>query len=383
MRLFQGTPCRRSRIKNKENAYEELSDAEKVGQCWDRRCYEMSVIYQAPEQKGELGMKKYMGLIVLMTLVMAGISGLASSASAKDFEMVYIPKLVGIPWFNEQEKGLKDYAAEAGGLKVTVVGAPDPDPASQARILEDAIAKKPDCIMVVPNDTASLEPIMKKGMDAGILMMAQEGMSMHNMVADVEFMIIDGVGKTMAEGLIKAVGPKGGYAIMVGSLTVEMHNLWADAVVKYLDENYPDMKQVTSRVEGSESVEKAHDKTLELVKAYPELVGIVYIGSLGGIGGAQAVEEKGLEDRLAVIAMSLPSQAQPYLEDGYMKACFIGHPYKIGKDSAYIAKQLLDGVRPEEITALPESGDVTLNGKVFLFDSFREVTAENADSFGF
>ncbi len=343
----------------------------------------MSVIYQAPEQKGELGMKKYMGLIVLMTLVMAGISGLASSASAKDFEMVYIPKLVGIPWFNEQEKGLKDYAAEAGGLKVTVVGAPDPDPASQARILEDAIAKKPDCIMVVPNDTASLEPIMKKGMDAGILMMAQEGMSMHNMVADVEFMIIDGVGKTMAEGLIKAVGPKGGYAIMVGSLTVEMHNLWADAVVKYLDENYPDMKQVTSRVEGSESVEKAHDKTLELVKAYPELVGIVYIGSLGGIGGAQAVEEKGLEDRLAVIAMSLPSQAQPYLEDGYMKACFIGHPYKIGKDSAYIAKQLLDGVRPEEITALPESGDVTLNGKVFLFDSFREVTAENADSFGF
>jgi simple sugar transport system substrate-binding protein len=187
----------------------------------------------------------------------------------------------------------------------------------------------------------------------------------------------------MAEGLIKAVGPKGGYAMMVGSLTVEMHNLWADAVEKYLAENYPEMKQVTSRVEGSESVGKAHDKTLELVKAYPELVGIIYIGSLGGIGGAQAVEEKGIEDKVAVIAMSLPSQAKPYLEDGSMKACFIAHPYKIGKDSAYIAKQLLDGVKPEDITSLPEAGEVNLDGKVFLFDSFREVTVENADSFGF
>lgn len=326
-------------------------------------------------------MKKYAGLIVSSVLVMLVFS--VGSALAKDFELVYIPKLVGIPWFNEQEKGLKDYAKEAGGLKITVVGAPDPDPASQARILEDAIAKQPDAIMVVPNDTASLEPIMKKGMDAGILMMAQEGMSMQNMVADVEFMIIDGVGKTMADGLVKAVGTEGGYAIMVGGLTVEMHNLWADAVVKYLEDNYPNLKRVTSRLEGSESVEQAHDKTLEVMKAYPDLKGIVYIGSLGGIGGAQAVEEKGAQDKMAVIAMSLPSQAKPYLEDGTMKACFIGHPYKIGKDSAFIAKQLLDGTKPEDIKTLPEAGEVTLNGKVFLFDSFREVTAENADSFGF
>jgi simple sugar transport system substrate-binding protein len=325
-------------------------------------------------------MKRLLVLVVFVLVLVLSVG----SAFAKEFELVYIPKLVGIPWFNEQEKGLKDYAKEAGGLKITIMGAPDPDPAQQARILEDAIAKKPDCIMVVPNDTASLEPIMKKGMDAGILMMAQEGISMKNCVADVEFMIIDGVGKTMSDGLVKAIGTKGGYAIMVGGLTVEMHNLWADAAVKYLAANYPDLKQVTSRLEGSESVQISHDKTLEVMKAYPDLKGIIYIGSLGGIGGAQAVEEKGAKDKMAVIAMSLPSQAKPYLESGAMKACFIGHPYKVGKDSAFIAKKLLEGAKPEDIKTLPEAGPVTLQkGKVFLFDSFKEVTVQNADGFGF
>lgn len=36
--------------------------------------------------------------------------------------------------------------------------------------------------------------------------------------------------------------------IYVGSLTVPQHNLWADLLVKYQKEHYPDMHEVTRRM---------------------------------------------------------------------------------------------------------------------------------------
>ena len=146
------------------------------------------------------------------------------------------------------EDGLEKYAEDNGNIKVTVAGAPEADPAQQARILEDTIARKPDCIIVVPNDTRALEPIMKKGMDAGILMLTQEASSIKNAVADIEFLIPENVGRDYFETLVREAGPQGGYAIMVGGLTVESHNARADNAVLYQEANYPDMYQVTTRL---------------------------------------------------------------------------------------------------------------------------------------
>jgi simple sugar transport system substrate-binding protein len=47
--------------------------------------------------------------------------------------------------------------------------------------------------------------------------------------------------------LAKDMGGKGGYVIYVGSLTVPLHNNWADLAIKYQKEKYPDMHEVTSR----------------------------------------------------------------------------------------------------------------------------------------
>lgn len=170
---------------------------------------------------------------------------------------------------------------------------------------------------------------------------------------------------------------------MVGGLTVEGHNNRADAMVKYQEENYPDLYQVTSRLEGGENVQVAHDKTLELVTAYPDMVGLITIGSLGGIGAAQAVREKNLIGKFFVIGCSVPSEAKSYLEDKSMAANYIGNPYRIGLDTAYIVEQLLAGKKLEELTDLPEYGEPIIDEKMITFHADSEVTFENADAFGF
>lgn len=328
-------------------------------------------------------MKKIIFSVVMLAII--GVFAFANGDGEKEskYEIVFIPKLVGIPWFNAMADGLKDYAKEQGDIRVTVAGAPEADPAQQARILEDAIARKPDCIIVVPNDSKVLEPIMKKGMDAGIIMISQEAASMVNNNADIEFLIPENVGRDYIEALVRTAGKKGGYAIMVGGLTVESHNARADAMVVYQEKNYPDLYQVTSRLEGSESVDIARNKTLEIIQAYDDLLGILYVGSLGAIGGAIVLEEKNLTDKITIIGGSVPSQVVPYLEKGSVDANIISNPYRIGKDSAYIALQLLEKKQVSEINNLPEYGETTVDGKTIIFHAPSLVTPENAKSFGF
>ena len=323
-------------------------------------------------------------IVALLVVALVGISLFAGGGQETgEQEIVFIPKLVGIPWFNAMEQGLRDYADEIGGLKVTVAGAPDTDPAAQARILEDTIAKGPAAIVVVPNDTRVLEPIMKKGLDAGILMVSQEASSIQNAVVDIEFLIPERYGRDMVELLVREAGEVGGYAIMVGGLTVESHNQRADNAVKYQESAYPGLYQVTSRLEGSESVQEAHDKTLELLQAYDDIIGAIYIGSLGGIGAAQAIDEKGAVDIFSVVAGSVPSQAKSYLQAETISANYISNPYRIGRDTTFIVKHLLDGGAVADVSSLPEFGAVQISGKVITFHAPSEVTAENADAFGF
>ena len=66
-----------------------------------------------------------------------------------------------------------------------------------------------------------------------------------------------------------------------------------------------------------------------------------------------------------------------------MAADYIGNPYRIGLDSAYIVQQLLAGVPLAELTELPSYGTAQIDGKIITFHADTEVTAENADSFGF
>lgn len=98
---------------------------------------------------------------------------------------------------------------------------------------------------------------------------------------------------------------KGGYVIYVGSLTVPQHNLWADLLVKYQKEHYPDMHEVTRRMPVAESVDDSRRTTLDLMKTYPDLKAVVSFGSNGPIGAGRAVKEKRAKNKVAVYGMMI------------------------------------------------------------------------------
>ena len=103
-----------------------------------------------------------------------------------------------------------------------------------------------------------------------------------------------GFGEAHAELLAKTMGGKGEYVVYVGSLTVPLHNPWADAAIAYLKNKYPDMKMVGDRYGVAESVDDSRKTALDVLAANPDLGGFLTFGSQGPIGAGRALEEQHL-----------------------------------------------------------------------------------------
>lgn len=306
----------------------------------------------------------------------------APAADAEPYEIAVVVKITGIPWFNVVETGV-DKAAKELGVNAYQTGPAQADPAQQVKIVEDLVAKGVDAIAVVPNDAKALEPVFQKAKEKGILVITHE--SPDQVGTDYDFELIDNVkfGQHAWDQLVEHMGDTGEYAVFVGGLTVPLHNFWADTGIEYAKEKYPNLKLVTERIPCGEDQELARQKTLELIKAYPNLKGIVGFGSLGPIGAAQALKEKGLEDKIAIVGTVIPSQAAPYLKDGSLKEGILWNPADAGYGMVWLAKYMLDGNKVETGTEITGIGAVSVEGTLVKADAMMDITVENAESLGF
>ena len=322
-------------------------------------------------------------VLLLALLVTAGCGPSQEAAeSGKEYEIATVVKITGIPWFNRMQEGVNK-AAEDFGLNAYQTGPADADPAQQAKVIEDLISKGVDAIAVVPNDAKSLEPVFETAKEQGIVIITHE--SPDQVGNDYDLELIDNVefGRHHWDMLVENMGDSGQYAIFVGSLTVPLHNLWADEGLKYAAEKYPNLELVTERIPCGEDQELSKQKTLELILAYPDLKGIVGFGSLGPPGAAQALKEKGLEDQIAVVGTVLPGHAAPYLKDGSMDHGILWDPADAGYAMTWVAQQVLDGKEITDGMEVPGVGKVTLDGNVIKVDAMVDITADNAEDFGF
>jgi len=329
-------------------------------------------------------MRKLFSLKTLLLLVLVVGMVLPGVAMAKDTEIAVVVKITGIPWFNRLEEGVVE-AGKDLGVNAYQVGPAEADPAQQVKIVEDLIAKGVDAICVVPNDAKAMEPVFEKAKSKGIVVLTHESPDQKGSDWDIE--TIDNVkfGEMHFEKLAQLIGGQGEFALFVGSLTVPLHNYWADVGLAYTKKKYPGMKLVTKRIPCGESAEEAYKQTLGLLKAYPDLKGIVGFGSLGPIGASQALKKKKMGGEVKIVGTVLPSHAAPYLKQGYMQYGFLWDPKDAGYAMVAVAKKMIDKEPIEEGLEIKGLGPANVDPKMKLvkFDAILDITADNADKLGF
>lgn len=294
--------------------------------------------------------------------------------------MGVVVKIGGIPWFNAMEMGITEKGAELG-VDATMIGPTSADPALQVRAIEDLIAKGVDVIGVVPNDEAALEPVLEKARAAGIKVVSHEGPGLKNVDWNFEMASAQGFGETHAELLAQKMGGKGEYAVFVGSLTVPLHNAWADAAIAYLAAKYPDMKPVGERYGVAENVDDSRKTALDLMAANPNLTGFLAFGSQGPIGAGRAIEERRMVGTVHVIGPFSPGQGRDLVKSGAISGGFMWNPAEAGRVFVTMGKMLVDGAAITEGTDIPGLGVVTPDAanKDIITNNLIAINADTVD----
>ena len=337
-------------------------------------------------------MKKFIALLLALVMVF-GLVACGSTAEKKDdgaYEIVVVPKDSSNPWFVRLKVGVDEYATAHTELNVSQKGTDEIDATKQAQLVEDLIAQKVDAICVVPVDLGSLDPVLKKAKDAGIVVIAHEGADLANVDYDIEAFSNAGYGQFIMDNLAMAMGEEGVYTTMVADLTNGSHNEWADAAVAYQKEKYPNMTLLAKapRLESHDNGDTAYNQAKEAIKAYPELKGIMGTSSFDAPGVARAIEELGLVDSFFTTGTGMPADNAALLKSGVIKSLTLWDPALAGQAMIALAVKVLNGEKIE--------GTVDLGCDGYTAMTFREgsstglegqgwitIDAENVDSFGF
>ena len=333
-------------------------------------------------------MKKLLALLLAALMVFSMVACGGEKGDDK-FEIVVVPKDSSNPWFVRMDTGVKEYAEAHPELNVYQKGTDQIDATLQAQLVEDLIAQGVDAICVVPVDIQSIDPVLKKARDAGIVVIAHEGSALTNVDYDIEAFSNAGYGQFIMDNLAEAMGEEGVYTTMVADLTNGSHNEWADAAVAYQKEAYPNMTllEAQPRVESHDNGDTAYNVAKECIKAYPELKGIMGTSSFDAPGVARAIDELGLTDKFFTTGTGMPADNAALLKSGTIKSLTLWDPAIAGQAMISLAVMVLNG---ETIEGPVDLGVEGYNAMEFRAGSttvlegqgWITINAENVDSFG-
>jgi len=260
----------------------------------------------------------------------------------KEWRIVTVVKLTGVTWFDRLEEGIISFASDTG-IDSTMIGPATADVALQVQMVEDLIAQGVDAICVVPISAEAMDPVLRRAMDEGIVVISHEAPDLVNIDFNIEAFDNTAFGEAVMKVLAEEMGGEGEYVTSVGHLTATSHNLWEEGAVAYQEANYPNMVAVQRKIENHDDQMVIYDRIREVMKAHPNVTGIVGMGSESPPGAALAIEEMGLSGVVKIVGTGIASVSGSYIKDGTIQAVATWDPRTSGYAMSLLAQMILEG----------------------------------------
>ncbi len=312
------------------------------------------------------------------------VSNAGSKTSAKsDRTIVFVFKLVGIPYSNACELGAKK-AAKDLGVNVEFLGpAKGGDVAGQIKILESQISRGVDAIVISPNDPNSVKPVIAKAMKRGIKVFTWDSDAPDTerifYVAAADDV---GIGEDILDRIAKDIGGKGKVGIMSGGQGALNLNLHVDGVMKAL-QKYPGIELAKPILYNNDQPQQAQSGVAGLLQRHPDLAGIACVNSPGPPGAARALIAAGKAGKVSVWGLSLPSENRKHIKDGVVDGLILWDRTQLTWLTAKLVNDYLDGKEPVDGMEVPNIGKLKVSKDGIIIMPGVVITRENVDSFDF
>lgn len=312
--------------------------------------------------------------------------GMVVGCGDTSYNFATVVKLTGVGWFDRMEKGVNQFDSDYDCVTAFQQGPSQADAALQVQVIEDLIAQGVDAINVVPFQPESVEPVLAKAMEQGIVVISHEASNQQNVNYDIEAFDNAAYGEHFMKALAQCMGEEGQYVVFVGSLTSQTHNEWVDAAIAYQEANYPNMELVGDKNESYDDAQTAYEKMQEILVAYPDVKGMQGSSANDVVGAGQAIDEAGLQDETCAVGTSLPSMAGELLKTGAVDMIGFWDPALAGYAMNTLSLMVINDMAPEDGMDLGIPGYESItspDGKVWYGEAWIDVTADNVDEWDF
>ena len=216
----------------------------------------------------------------------------------------------------------------------------------QIELVEEALARGPDAIILAAGDMDLLVPVCERIRRAGIPLIIMD--SDINSGAKNSFVGTDNyeLGQKMAGLVDSLIGETERFGVVghvAGTATA------VDRSRGFLDSVLNAEARLAGLVYCDGLTEVAHRQTVELLRDNPDIRCMVGLNESSSLGIATALAELGLTGRVKLVACDSSQQQIQYMEDGTLQAVVIQNPYNMGYLSVQAAVQMLQGRRVEPV----------------------------------
>lgn len=181
-------------------------------------------------------MKKLCSLIIVLSLMVFSVGCSGSKQDSGAYNLMFMPKLTGIPYFNACHKGAEEAAKELN-INLSYDGATKADSNQQIELLEQWTASGSyQAFAVACNDPNRVANALKDAKDKGITVVTYDAdCKTEARSYFVNMATYDAVAEEMVEVLAEQLAPKveGKIGILTSSIEAPNQRQWADRIKAY------------------------------------------------------------------------------------------------------------------------------------------------------
>lgn len=327
----------------------------------------------------------------ILKLAAAGAVGVAlpmpfvTRARAADKRIAMVVKNLGNSYFDACANGAREASKEVGGFEIIYTAPTKATAEDQIAVIDALIAQKVDGIIVSSNDANALVPIGKKAAQRGIKVIsfdsaiAKDGRIMHLNASSTPL-----IGAKQVQMIAKTLKGEGEVAILSAASTMTNQNSWIEAMKEeWKKPEYAKMPLVAT-VYGDDQDDKSYREMQALVKAYPNLKGVISPTTIGIRAGAKAIVDGGLIGKVYITGLGLPSEMKDFVLQGACDSFAIWNPVEYGYSSTMIMINILNGAEagPGATVSMGKKGETKVgdDGEAAMGEPF-EFNKTNVEEF--
>jgi len=256
-----------------------------------------------------------------------------------------IPKGVAHFFWQSVHAGAESAAKE---LSVDIAWngpASETDYSGQINIVEDAINRRVDAIVLAPSHRDALVPIVERAQGQGIpVVIFDSGIGTDHYVSYVATDNRQG-GVVAAERLGEKVAGKGRIAVLgmkAGSVSTDEREQGFQDTIK---QQFPGMEIVAFQY-GESDRAKSLDRATDILTAHPELNGMFASNEPSSVGAVQAIKHKGLVGKVTLVGFDSSPNLLDDLKAAAIDSLVLQNPFKMGYEGVKAAVAKLNGQEP-------------------------------------